>query len=182
MPKEQSPTNEILNNEKNNAGVIMRIQNNEHPKGIMRRLKGRTFATVLMAAIVPTIMIGKPPPTPEAQSAVKEAQTSKMIGKRAPTADADFEFKHAQTLKSAREKSKEARERLEAMKNGRPVPEPSGVATPPGNTVTARSVQPPVGLGVNRAVDINLPNFAQSPNLRKFVDGLPQLGPAGINN
>jgi FtsP/CotA-like multicopper oxidase with cupredoxin domain len=33
--------------------------------------------------------------------------------------------------------------------------------------------------GINPAVDINLPNYANSPNLRKFVDKLPGVGAPG---
>ncbi len=39
--------------------------------------------------------------------------------------------------------------------------------------MSASAVQPPIG--VNPAVNINLPNYANSPNLRKFVDSLPGL-------
>ncbi len=38
----------------------------------------------------------------------------------------------------------------------------------------------PVGAaGFNPNVDYNIPNFAYSPNIRKFVDSLPGLGAAG---
>lgn len=40
----------------------------------------------------------------------------------------------------------------------------------------------PSGIGFNPVVDYRLPQFAQSPNIRKFVDSLPGLGLAGINN
>jgi FtsP/CotA-like multicopper oxidase with cupredoxin domain len=40
---------------------------------------------------------------------------------------------------------------------------------------------PPV-LGFNPAVNYTIPNFAYSPNLRKFVDSLPGLGAANANN
>jgi FtsP/CotA-like multicopper oxidase with cupredoxin domain len=36
--------------------------------------------------------------------------------------------------------------------------------------------------GINPAVDILLPNYANSPNLRKFINGLPGLGAANANN
>ena len=36
--------------------------------------------------------------------------------------------------------------------------------------------------GINPAVDILLPNYANSPNLRKFINGLPGLGYANRNN
>jgi hypothetical protein len=40
----------------------------------------------------------------------------------------------------------------------------------------------PAGIGFNPAVCYNVPNFAQSPNIRKFVDTLPGLGAANANN
>jgi hypothetical protein len=40
----------------------------------------------------------------------------------------------------------------------------------------------PAGIGFNPVVNYTLPNFAQSPNIRKFVDGLPGLGAANKNN
>jgi FtsP/CotA-like multicopper oxidase with cupredoxin domain len=128
----------------------------------MRKRKVRTLGSVLMAAMVPAFVIGQALAAP----------------------DADFEFKQAQTLKSAREKQQEARDRINAIQNGQPLPEPSGaVTTKSAATMSpSLSVQPPVGLGVNRAVNINLPNFANSPNLRKFVDSLPGLGSAATNN
>jgi hypothetical protein len=178
----------MLNSDKKKGAIAMKRQNDEHPKENvmsgqqrnkrtegegMRRLKVRTLISVLVAAIVPTFVMGQALPTP----------------------NDDFEFKHAQTLKSAREKSKEARERINALQNGQPIPEPSGAAiTKSAATKSAAtksvataavaqlSVQPPVGMGINRAVNINLPNYANSPNLRKFVNGLPGLGSAAANN
>ena len=40
----------------------------------------------------------------------------------------------------------------------------------------------PQGLAWNPVVDYTKPNFAQSPNIRKFVDSLPGLGAANANN
>jgi FtsP/CotA-like multicopper oxidase with cupredoxin domain len=40
----------------------------------------------------------------------------------------------------------------------------------------------PPGIGFNPNVNYCLPNFAQSPNLRKFIDKLPGLGAANANN
>ncbi len=40
----------------------------------------------------------------------------------------------------------------------------------------------PPGIGFNASVDYTKPNFAQSPNIRKFVDSLPGLGAANKNN
>ena len=166
---------------------MMKSRHNERPKrkvlsgpqrskraggDCLRKLKVTTLLSVLVAAIVPTFVIAQALPTP----------------------DPDFEFKKAQTHKSARVKQREARERINAIQNGLPAPVPSGVAnTKPAAATSAAttsaatasatlSVQPPVGMGINRAVDINLPNYANSPNLRKFVNGLPGLGSAASNN
>jgi FtsP/CotA-like multicopper oxidase with cupredoxin domain/regulation of enolase protein 1 (concanavalin A-like superfamily) len=40
----------------------------------------------------------------------------------------------------------------------------------------------PPGIGFNPVVDYTKPNFAQSPNIRKFIDSLPGLGAANQNN
>jgi hypothetical protein len=40
----------------------------------------------------------------------------------------------------------------------------------------------PPGIGFNPAVDYTLPNFSQSPNIRKFKDTLPGLSVANKNN
>ncbi len=40
----------------------------------------------------------------------------------------------------------------------------------------------PAGIGFNASVDYTKPNFAQSPNIRKFIDSLPGLGAANKNN
>ncbi len=55
------------------------------------------------------------------------------------------------------------------MAAGTPPPAPSNPLYPPG-------------IGWNPVVDYTLPNFAQSPNIRKFVDSLPGLGVANANN
>ena len=56
----------------------------------------------------------------------------------------------------------------------------SGVGIPAamGATVCGQ----PVCLGFNPAVNYDVPNFANSPNIRKFVDSLPGLGSANANN
>ncbi len=70
-----------------------------------------------------------------------------------------------------------------------PIPEainqmPSGPVTPPypskvvGPAVAANPLFPP-GIGFNPVVDYTIPNFAQSPSIRKFVDSLPGLGIQG---
>ena len=45
----------------------------------------------------------------------------------------------------------------------------------------AQVVVPPGAAGFNPAVNYNVPNFAYSPNIRKFVDRLPGLGAAGMH-
>ncbi|BCS53119.1 choice-of-anchor D domain-containing protein [Geobacter sp. SVR] len=49
-------------------------------------------------------------------------------------------------------------------------------------TLTAPPVQAATPTGINPAVDISLPNYTNSPNIRKFVDSLPGLGYANRNN
>ncbi|MFI5294021.1 MAG: multicopper oxidase domain-containing protein [Thermodesulfovibrionales bacterium] len=75
-------------------------------------------------------------------------------------------------------------------------PQPEGVtpalpSTPPPHVRTpnvayvypwAANVAPPhynPGIGFNNSVNYDLPNYSQSPNIRKFVDKLPGLGTAG---
>ena len=145
----------------------------------MWSLKVRTTVTALVAAIIPIFVNGQNLATPEIKLDLKPAGTNNN----------DFEFKQAQTRKSAFLKRQEAIQRMEAQNHGQPIPEPSipAITTKATTKSTvppppATSVQPPVGMGVNRAVDINLPNFANSPNLRKFVNGLPGLGSSAANN
>ncbi|MGZ6274481.1 MAG: FG-GAP-like repeat-containing protein [Syntrophales bacterium] len=44
---------------------------------------------------------------------------------------------------------------------------------------SAQVVVPPGAAGFNPNVNYNVPNFAYSPNIRKFVNGLPGIGAAG---
>jgi FtsP/CotA-like multicopper oxidase with cupredoxin domain len=46
----------------------------------------------------------------------------------------------------------------------------------------AQVVIPQGAAGFNPAVNYNLPNYAYSPNIRKFIDSLPGLGAANANN
>jgi hypothetical protein len=48
-----------------------------------------------------------------------------------------------------------------------------------GDQAGAQVVVPPGAAGFNPNVNYNIPNFAYSPNIRKFVDSLPGLGAAG---
>ena len=43
----------------------------------------------------------------------------------------------------------------------------------------AQVAQPPGAAGFNPNVDYNVPNFAYSPNIRKFINKLPGIGAAG---
>jgi FtsP/CotA-like multicopper oxidase with cupredoxin domain len=52
------------------------------------------------------------------------------------------------------------------------------LTVPPGPAGLGNIV-PPGAIGFNPAVNYNLPNFSQSPNIRKFVDKLPGVGAAG---
>jgi FtsP/CotA-like multicopper oxidase with cupredoxin domain len=58
------------------------------------------------------------------------------------------------------------------------------ILTPPPAVVysPANAALYPPGLGWNPVVDYSLPQFSQSPNIRKFVDTLPGLGAANANN
>ena len=49
----------------------------------------------------------------------------------------------------------------------------------PGDQAGAAVVVPPGAAGFNPNVNYNVPNFAYSPNIRKFINGLPGLGAAG---
>jgi FtsP/CotA-like multicopper oxidase with cupredoxin domain len=51
-----------------------------------------------------------------------------------------------------------------------------GAVTPP--PAPANPLYPP-GIGFNPVVNYTLPNFAQSPNIRKFIDKLPGVGASG---
>ena len=66
-----------------------------------------------------------------------------------------------------------------AQAAARPAGAPVGL--PNGWPGWAANVAPPhynPGIGFNNAVNYDLPNYSQSPNIRKFVNGLPGLGVA----
>jgi len=87
---------------------------------------------------------------------------------------ADRQMALQETQKSTRQRRQEANERLRELLNERKPQQPpeAPVVAVPAGTPT----------GINPLVDIALPNFANSPNIRKFVDSLPGLGPDGIND
>ena len=74
--------------------------------------------------------------------------------------------------KTYQQKRQEARERLQEMLNARQ----------PQETIQAPLAPQTLQSGFNPAVNYTLPNYANSPNLRKFVDSLPGLGIANANN
>ena len=85
--------------------------------------------------------------------------------------------RHRETLQLIQEELK-ARGSQEVMPQM-----PTGKTTPPYppsivNPAVALNPLFPPGIGFNPAVDYTLPNFSQSPSIRKFVDSLPGLGAA----
>ena len=56
------------------------------------------------------------------------------------------------------------------------------IAAPVAASAQCNQATFPPGIGFNPNVNYCLPNFAQSPNLRKFIDKLPGLGAANANN
>ena len=82
---------------------------------------------------------------------------------------------------TAQQRRQEAFERLQQAIQARHEVDPS---FPPYVTElqTPPQVQPQALSGFNPAVDYTKPNYANSPNLRKFVDSLPGLGSANANN
>lgn len=79
-----------------------------------------------------------------------------------------------ETQKSAYQRRQEANERLRELQG---LPQPQ--QTPNAAGIAPLAATP---TGINPAVDITLPNFANSPNIRKFVDSLPGLGVSNANN
>ncbi len=82
---------------------------------------------------------------------------------------------------TAQQRRQEAFERLQQAIQARHEVDPS---FPPYVTElqTPPQVQPQALSGFNPAVDYTKPNYANSPNLRKFVDSLPGLGSSNANN
>jgi FtsP/CotA-like multicopper oxidase with cupredoxin domain len=56
------------------------------------------------------------------------------------------------------------------------------IARTPAQSKAAVNAMAITPTGINPVVDITLPNYANSPNLRKFINGLPGLGYANRNN
>jgi FtsP/CotA-like multicopper oxidase with cupredoxin domain len=79
-----------------------------------------------------------------------------------------------ETKKSAQQRRQEAKQRLQEMLKQRNLQQTSDTASQTTQTApVAPATQPPTG--INPVVDINLPNWSYSPNLRKFIDSLPGL-------
>lgn len=96
---------------------------------------------------------------------------------------------YAETHKSAYQKRKEANERLLGTPQGKEQQEAAAAAASKsakaGGTPALKQaalVKTVTPSGVNPAVDVTIPNFANSPNIRKFVDSLPGAGPTNANN
>jgi len=103
------------------------------------------------------------------------AALSWEVGQSAPPPTADPQTPAAVQSKNngsetALQRRQDANHRLkDALKTyNRPAPAPAPYAPLPGPYV-----------GFNPLVDYTIPNFANSPNLRKFVDSLPGLGALG---
>jgi hypothetical protein len=117
--------------------VMMRTQNNKLPIGIVRSgqqpskrtgghhlcgWKARTLFRVIVAAGVPIFAIGRALATQD--TALPALATAAQVNP-GPTNTTDFQFKQAETHKSARERRQEAIQRVNALQNGQPIPEPS---------------------------------------------------------
>lgn len=83
----------------------------------------------------------------------------------------------AETHKSAIQRRQEANQRLQGTAKGQQ--QKAATAAAAANSKTAaKTLQAATPTGINPAVDITLPNWSISPNIRKFVDSLPRLGTA----
>ena len=127
-------------------------------------------------------------------SATEPADTKPVVDVQA-TADAGI----AETKKSPLQRRQEAKQRLaDSIKNrdskfteaalntgllAQPqdaaIAESLSMAMAPAATALAAT---PLPNGINPAIDMSLPNWSYSPNLRKFVNSLPGLGYSNRNN
>ena len=94
-----------------------------------------------------------------------------------PSAQEQSDFMYQQTHKSAAQRRQEANARLRALRDGMD-PEQAAAASfqapqPPAEAPALTALTLPSGM--NPAVDLLLPNYANSPNIRKFWDTLPGL-------
>ena len=131
----------------------------------------------LMAAVVILCFAGmaaavdtSAPPKPDTQAAMKAVEQAAV-----ERAQNDPMFKRVLTEIANAPKPKA--HAIPAPKT----PPPAVRALPNANYVYpwAANVAPPhynPGIGFNPAVNYDLPNYSQSPNIRKFVDSLPGLG------
>ena len=100
-------------------------------------------------------------------------------------ASADGSLTPAQVLQqSAGQKRQDARKAVQGAVQSNLVNAPAGATAwlQSSSTTTLSNPLYPPGIGFNQYVDYTKPNFAYSPNIRKFVDGLPGLGIANANN
>ncbi len=84
---------------------------------------------------------------------------------------------------SNQSRRQDARERLKEAIDARRVLDPTFQPPETNRASDTMSLAPVVyPTGINPLVDVTLPNYANSPNLSKFVDSLPGLGSAHPNN
>ncbi|MCL5270043.1 MAG: hypothetical protein M1457_05725, partial [bacterium] len=93
----------------------------------------------------------------------------------------------AETHKSALQRRREAQQRLEQTDQARQSLETNlsangAKASTAAAGTSAPKLMAPTPTGINPAVNIDIPNWSISPNIRKFVDSLPGLGPTNANN
>jgi hypothetical protein len=84
--------------------------------------------------------------------------------------------------KSFQQRMEDARARAKANAEARKAKQPSFMAQSPILSSAKARAAGSTPTGINPAVDILLPNYANSPNLTKFVDSLPGLGINNPNN
>ncbi len=96
----------------------------------------------------------------------------------AMTPDAIQQTALLESQKSAAQRRHEAYERLQLMQEGQPpcLDDTEPIPPPPPLSEGEKAVPLTLPTGQNPLVDLNLPNFAYSPNIRKFIDVLPGLG------
>jgi FtsP/CotA-like multicopper oxidase with cupredoxin domain len=109
------------------------------------------------------------------------ANTQTSVGTQTPT---DIQTAIEESHKTAYQRRLEANKRLqEAIGTQQPQQTTQAVvATPKKAIKTAGGPLVTYPSGINPAVNVTLPNYANSPNIRKFVDSLPGLGWANRNN
>ena len=121
--------------------------------------------------------LGSQPSNPQQTQLMSDPSA---VGPRAIPADEIMTTAQLETQKTAAQRRHESYERSQAMQSGQqpcledtePMPVPEELAG------ADKAVPLTLPSGQNPLVDLNLPNYANSPNLAKFVDVLPGLGAA----